>query len=89
MLVMEIEFDDAKDAANLAKHKVSLAVGFAVLSDRFLDVRDRRHVREERRVAFARLNGLLFACVYTLRGDVHRIISVRRAREKELPKWQS
>jgi uncharacterized DUF497 family protein len=86
---MEIEFDDAKDAANIAKHGVSLALGAVVLENRLVDVRDVRHASEERRNAFGRVEGRLFACTYTVRARVHRIISVRPAHEKELRKWLS
>ena len=41
---MDIEFDDTKDAANIAKHGVSLALGPAILKSRIGEmVDDRRH----------------------------------------------
>ena len=39
---MDIEFDDAKDATNVAKHGVSLALGAGVLENRIGEVMDDR-----------------------------------------------
>lgn len=39
---MDIEFDDAKEAANLAKHGVSLILGAAVLENRVGELVDDR-----------------------------------------------
>ena len=77
-------FDTAKDAVNQAKHGVSLALAevlfagpsIAVLDDRF----DYGEVRE---VAFGRINGRLFVCVYVDRGAQRRVISLRKANKRE------
>lgn len=60
---MDIEFDDAKDAGNIAKHGVSLALGAAVLESRISEVvDDRRDYGEIRINAFGVVSGRLFAC---------------------------
>ncbi len=85
---MEIEFDARKDAENVAKHGVSLGLGIAVLLGRVGEAEDTRRDYGEVRVnAFGFVEGRLFACTYTRRGDVYRIISVRRARAEEAWKW--
>ena len=46
---MDIEFDDTKDAANIAKHGVSLALGPAIVKSRIGEmVGDRRRTQEQR-----------------------------------------
>ena len=77
---MQIDFDPAKDAANIAKHGVSLAraaelaVLARVVDDRF----------EERRLrAYGLIDGAMFCLAYTLRGDRVRAISLRRSHWKE------
>lgn len=50
-----------------------------------LDERD--YDGEIRRIAYGVIAGRLFVCVYTLRGDVHRIISVRKANRREQRRW--
>jgi uncharacterized DUF497 family protein len=86
---MEIEFDTAKDEANKAKHGVSLELGAVVIANAVGDVADNRWTHEQRRKAFGPIAGRLFVCVYTMRGEIYRIISVRRANRRERRKWQS
>ena len=85
---MEIEFDDVKDAGNVAKHGVSLVIGAAVLANTVGVVVDGSRDYGERRMnAFGLVKGRLFACTYTIRDDVCRIISVRRASKQEQRIW--
>ena len=85
---MEIEFDPAKDAANRAKHGLSLAIGLIILEDMLGSVVDERFVYGETRcLAFGLVAGRLHVCVYVQRGDAYRIISVRKASKKEQSIW--
>jgi len=87
---VNIEFDDVKDATNLAKHGVSLAVGAVILANLVGEVVDDRQDYGERRMnAFGLVQGRLFVCTYTLRNDARRIISVRRASRQEQRIWLS
>ncbi len=85
---MEIEFDPAKDAANIAKHGVSLAdaADFDLLSAAVL-VDDRADYGETRYRAFGRIDGAGFALAFTVRGTIVRPISFRRAHEKEMRRY--
>ena len=86
---MDIKFDTAKDETNRAKHGVSLAIGRVVLENRLGDVRDPRdYGNEVRRIAYGTVAGRLFVCVYTMRGETYRIISIRKANQRERRKWQ-
>ena len=87
---MVIEFDEAKDGANRAKHGVSLILGAAVLADCVGEaVDDRRPYGETRINAFGLVAGRLFVCTYTRRGAAVRIISVRKASRQEQRRWLS
>jgi len=87
---MEVEFDTVKDAANIVKHGVSLRLGAVILEHRLGVVQDfRRDYGELRFNAFGWVNNRLFACTYTLRGEVYRIISVRRSSRREQRIWLS
>jgi uncharacterized protein len=81
---MELEFDAAKDAVNRAKHGVSLSdaerFDFETATGR---IDDRFDYGETRQVAIGWLDGELFTVVFTMRGDVFRIISLRRANRFE------
>ncbi len=87
---MRIEFDSDKDADNREKHAVSLAFGAEVLADADrLDILDVRFdYAEERFVAYGMAEGRVWICVFALRGEVHRIISVRKANERETRRYR-
>jgi uncharacterized DUF497 family protein len=90
IILTEIEFDEAKDASDLAKHGVSLAFGAFVLANLIGDIIDsRRDYGEVRGNAYGAVDGSLYACTYTIRNEVCRIISVRRASKKEQREWLS
>lgn len=85
---MEIEFDPGKDAGNLRRHGLPLAFGAIVLAHRIGEVEDERRDYGETRVkAFGLVEGVLFACTYTRRGEALRILSVYRVREREARRW--
>lgn len=79
---MTIAFDPAKDAANIEKHGVSLALAseLAVVV-RLAD--DRRDYGERRLRAYGLIDGQPYCLAYTIRDDVIRPISLRRAHMKE------
>lgn len=79
---MEIEFDPAKDAANIAKHGVSLAADLHF--DMRAVVRDqRRAYGEDRFNAFGLINGGTYCLTFTRRDGRFRAISLRRTHLKE------
>ena len=82
---MDYEWDEAKRAANLAKHGVDFPAAVAVLEARppvFAD--ERRDYGEPRYVALGGLDGRLLVVVFTLRGQAVRIISARKANAREV-----
>ena len=84
---MKIAFDPAKDITNRKKHGVSLAVGLTILQNRVGEQPAPDIYNEARRIAYGLVEGRLFVCVYTTRGDFHRIISVRPANRSERKRW--
>ena len=85
---MDVEYDRDKDAANLAKHGVPLALGAVVLDHRIGEIiDDRRDYGEIRINAFGMVANRLFVCTYTMRGTTHRLISVRKASRQEQRIW--
>lgn len=79
---MEIEFDLAKDAANIAKHGLSLARAMEV-DIRAVEEDHRRDYGERRFRAFALLDGTPCCLAFTRRGSVLHAISLRRAHIEE------
>jgi uncharacterized DUF497 family protein len=85
---MEIEFDPAKDALNLAKHGLSLADFAGFDADPVVTVDGRIDYGEARYRAFGRISGAGHCLVFTMRGEAMRIIGFRRAREKEMRRYE-
>ena len=78
-----VEFDDAKNKANIAKHGISLARAgnmrvLAILED------DRFDYGETRYRAFGLIDEVAHCMVFAERNTVMRIISLRRAHAKEM-----
>jgi uncharacterized protein len=81
---VDIEFDPAKDAANLAKHGISLVraaeldVRAYVVDERFAEPRFR---------LYGFIDGLAYCVAGTMRGQTIRAISLRRAHAKEMRRY--
>ena len=87
---VDIEFDPAKDAANIAKHGVTLIFGLGVLMDCVGTEQDERHPYGEVRTnASGFVNGRLHVCTFTMRGHIYRIISVRKSSRQEQRRWHT
>lgn len=78
---MDIEFDPAKDAANIKKHGISL--GRAADLEDAVAVEDGRFAEPRFRV-YGLIDGEWYCAAATLRGVAVRIISLRRAHLKEV-----
>lgn len=78
---MDIEFDPAKDVVNRDKHGVSLS--------RFIDleravfIADDRYAEPRFRV-YGLIDGEWYCAAITMRAGAFRVISLRRARSKEV-----
>ena len=82
---MRIEFDPVKDATNRAKHGVSLALaGELDWEAALVWVDDRFEYGELRIIALAPKTEILYYVAFVERGDVRRIISLRRANRREV-----
>lgn len=82
---MKIEFDPAKDGANLAKHGVSLSVASELDWEAALVWFDNRfEYNETRMIALAPKTEILYYVAFVDRGEARRIISLRRANRREV-----
>lgn len=77
-----IQFDPAKDAANVAKHGVSLARAVD-LDIRAVEEDTRRDFGEVRFRAWGLLDGLPYCLAFAMRGSDVRAISLRRCHQEE------
>lgn len=86
---MVMPFDPGKDELNRVKHGLALEFGLQVIADRKrIEVLDlRRDYGEDRIVCYGAVDGRVYVTVYTLRNDVPRIISVRKANDREVERY--
>lgn len=81
---MDISFDPAKRESNLAKHGLDLADAGKVLAGLCVEIPDDRFdYGEERWISLGMLGDAVVVCVWADRGDVARVISLRKGERDE------
>jgi uncharacterized DUF497 family protein len=86
---VDVTFDQAKDAANLGKHGVSLTLAWKVdwsMVMAYVDIR--KDYKEIREIGFYPIRGRLYCVVFTQRGDAKRVISLRKASNREINEYE-
>lgn len=81
---MQGEWDQSKSDINKAQHGLAFADFEGFDGEPVVVVDDRTNYGEQRFRAFGRIEGKGYCVVYTMRGKVMRLISFRRARDKEM-----
>jgi uncharacterized protein len=86
---VDILFDPAKNAINIAKHGLSLTDAAAFEMDAaVIEIDDRYDYGEVRFRAFGRVDGQGRCLVFTYAANAIRVISYRRARDKEMRRYE-
>lgn len=81
---VEIEFDPDKRQATLEHRGLDMACAAEVFTGPSLTVEDdRQNYGEVRFITIGRLDGRMVVVVWTSRGENRRIISMRKANERE------
>jgi uncharacterized protein len=88
--MLQFEWDRPKAAQNIAKHGLPFDYASRVFLDPHrLDNEDTRHdYREERRLTVGSIEGRVYAVAYTMRGEIIRLISARKANHRERRKYR-
>ena len=77
-------WDEAKNAANIAKHGVSFELAGRIFEGPVLTARDERvDYGEHRDISIGKVEGAILTIVHTDRGGTVRIISARPASQRE------
>lgn len=84
---MAVEFDPVKNAANVAKHGLSFADFTGFDAKPSVEVDDRYNYDETRYRAHGGIEGEGHCIVFTFTGDTTRLISFRRAHDKEMRRY--
>jgi uncharacterized DUF497 family protein len=85
---VDFEFDPEKSAANLAKHGIDFEDAKALWADDDRIEVEARSQTEPRRAMIGMIEGRLWVAFFTLRAEAIRIISVRRARDREVKAYE-
>ena len=90
---MEIEFDVAKDAANQRKHDLPLGAAELLFHGPFIEEEDNRRAYGETRFIatgpIAAFDDRLFVVIYTWRDSIRRVISFRKANDREIRQYRA
>lgn len=80
----KFEWDQDKNAANLAKHGISFEEASTIFEGPVYTADDEGSVEEARERSYGLINGITVICViHTDRGEATRIISARKATRTE------
>jgi len=81
---MEIEFDPEKRDKTLTERALDFARASEVFAGKHFTAEDTREdYSEPRHITVGKLDGRMVVMVWTPRGEVRRIISMRKANERE------
>ena len=85
---MRFEFDPDKDLINIDKHGVSLELATSLNWDAaLLWIDSRKDYGETRILALAPETGTLYYAAFVDRGEIRRMISLRRANRREVKRY--
>jgi len=81
---MEFEWDEKKNRANKSKHGIDFSAATELWNDLDRIEIQTNFATESRNAMIGKIGDKLWTATFTLRVDSIRIISVRRARKKEI-----
>ena len=84
----KFEFDPAKSMANKEKHGIDFSSAQALWDDPGAIKIKARTTDEDRYIVVGKIAGRYWTAIITCRNDHVRIISVRRARKKEVQAYE-
>ena len=85
---MKIEFDPAKNAKNILERGIDFELAFEFdLATAKIWADTRKDYGEERFIALGYIGERLFSMTFTVRGEVLRVISLRKANSREVKSY--
>lgn len=89
LIPIKITFDPNKDFINQKKHGISLELAESLEWETLVVTEDTRNdYGESRMIGYAILRDRLYCVIYTDRGDARRIISLRKANNREINRYE-
>jgi uncharacterized DUF497 family protein len=87
-IMYKFEFDEAKSLANLAKHGIDFIDAQRLWEDSSLVEIQAKSSDESRFLVIGIIDSKFWSAVITYRGEIIRIISVRRSRQSEVELYE-
>jgi hypothetical protein len=88
IIKVQIEFDPDKRAKTLSERGLDFARAGEVFAGRHFTAEDSREdYSEPRYITLGKLDGRMVVMVWTPRGEVRRIVSMRKANEREQARY--
>ena len=85
---MEFEYDPEKSRTNARKHGIDFVIAQQLWQDNGLLVLPAKFSEEARFLAVGRIEEKHWTAIFTERGELTRLISVRRSRAEEKPIYE-
>lgn len=85
---MNFEYDPGKSETNKAKHGIDFEEAKQIWSGEYISIVPVASHTESRLAAIGKIYNKIWTVVFTLRNGKIRIISARRAREKEIAHYE-
>ena len=85
---MGFEFDPKKSASNKSKHGIDFVEGQILWDDPERLELPAKTVGEQRYILIGKIKGKYWSAIFMIRDEVTRIISIRRARIKEVEAYE-
>jgi uncharacterized DUF497 family protein len=85
------EWDEQKAERNQAKHSISFQFATRAFDDenRVTVIDNRRDYGEIRYITLAKIDNRLYVVAFTLRSSIIRLISARKANNKEVKRYEN
>jgi hypothetical protein len=80
---VDFEWDALKDSKNFTKHGIKFSKAIELWNDAGLIILPSKYPNESRYLAIGKLSSKHWTAIFAERGNVVRLISVRRSRETE------
>jgi uncharacterized DUF497 family protein len=88
--MLEIDWDDNKRLSNIERHGIDFAEVYSIFDNPYLDQEDTRKDYGEKRIkVIGLIKNVVCVIIYTPRDTTIRVISARRANERERKYYQS
>ena len=86
-MLMKYEWDSKKNQSNVEERGIDFELAHDLDWDTVIEAQDMRVESEVRMRAYGLIDNRLCCFIYTMRGDICRVISLRKANKREVREY--